>query len=65
MVHRGNCLGVLWCTYSRNSLAYSVTFAEWRGSLLQDPKSFTLAQLDLLVGTLHHLHPPPSLALLD
>ena len=24
-----------------------------------------LAQPDLLVGTLHHLHPPPSLALLD
>jgi hypothetical protein len=56
---------VLWCTYRRNSLAHSVTFAECGVSLLQDLNSFTLAQRDLLVGTLHHLHPPPSLALLD
>jgi len=57
---------VLWCTYRRDSLAHSVTFAECGGGRFYRPKlPHTLAQLDLLVGTLHHLHPPPSLALLD
>lgn len=65
MVHRGNRWGVLWCTYRRNSLAHSVTFAEYGGGRFYGPKLLHPRSTRPFSRNLHHLHPPPSLALLD